>query len=171
LLSALAQAVKSALPSLRRYACALVGSTRAGDCYVEICLETIVQDTGRLSSRQDVRLALFKVFHEVICVFEPMLIEQRGTILESDTMQHRIVELPFRMRQALLLAFLEEFSCAQISEILDISADEVLADLTAACGMLMGQCRAGVLTLEGDAMAAIAHHTRHAPLGIAGAQI
>jgi hypothetical protein len=36
------------LPYLRRYARALVGDQGVGDTYVRICLETLVQEPGRV---------------------------------------------------------------------------------------------------------------------------
>jgi DNA-directed RNA polymerase specialized sigma24 family protein len=171
-MDALAEAIESVLPCLRRYACALMGSMQSGDRYVEVCLEAILHDATRLDPRQNIRLGLFELFHEVISVFEPVLVEKVGDALPSNTMKRRIVEMPLQMREALLLAHLADFSHNQISEILDISVDEVSANIAAAREMLATRRAVGILVIEDEAMtaidlAAIVHHSGHTLLGVA----
>ena len=93
-----------------------MGSTRSGDRFVEVCLEAILHDTARLKSQHDIRLGLFKLFHEVINVFEPVLVEQTCDALPGNAMKRRIAKMPLQMRETLLLAYLAAFSCGQISE-------------------------------------------------------
>src|SRR5262245_11139801 len=50
---------------LRRYARALLGSQQTGDTYVRICLEALLQEPDRISANNDVRLQLFRLFHDV----------------------------------------------------------------------------------------------------------
>ena len=50
---------------LRRYARALLGSQQTGDTYVRICLEDLLQEPDRISATGDVRLQLFRLFHDV----------------------------------------------------------------------------------------------------------
>ena len=50
---------------LRRYARALLGSQQTGDTYVRICLEDLLVEPDRISAEGDVRLQLFRLFHDV----------------------------------------------------------------------------------------------------------
>ncbi len=54
------------IPYLRRYARALVGDQGVGDTYVRICLETLVQEPGRVRAGPDTRVQVFSLFHEVL---------------------------------------------------------------------------------------------------------
>jgi DNA-directed RNA polymerase specialized sigma24 family protein len=61
-----AESVLGVLPRLRRYAAAIMGSARAGNRHVELCLETLIQEPQRVASWRDPSAQLFKLLHEVI---------------------------------------------------------------------------------------------------------
>ena len=171
-MNALAQEIMSVLPSLRRFAFALTGSTRSGDRYVEVCLEAVLHDATRLSLRPDVRLELFKLFHGIVSSLDPLLTESPDDVFPGDKMKRRIVELPLEERESFLLAHLTAFPANQIAEILDISTQQVAAHIARAREKLSTRQTAAILVIEDEAITAInlaeiVHHSGHALLGVA----
>ena len=63
-----------ALPGLRRYACALTGSTRSGDAYIRVALEALVEEPWRLPPESEVKPELYGLFHRAlqICNFQKL---------------------------------------------------------------------------------------------------
>ena len=60
----LAQEIAVRLPYLRRYARALTGSQTRGDEYIRVCLEVLVEEPSRIADGEDLRVQLYRLFHE-----------------------------------------------------------------------------------------------------------
>ncbi len=113
------------LPYLRRYARALTGSQEAGDEYVRLSLELILQESGRTDGESALRLQLFKAFHDVWRTMRDHGSEIEPTPFTEERLIHRLADLPPLARQALLLVAVEEFSYEHTAEILQIDIESV----------------------------------------------
>jgi DNA-directed RNA polymerase specialized sigma24 family protein len=120
------------LPELRRYASALTGSTRSGDEYIRVALETLVEEPWRLQPGSEVKLELNGLFHRAlqICRFQ----EWAGptTSDASAEMQRRVMALSLLNRKLLILVDLEALPVSSAAELLRLSEDEAEWRLAAA---------------------------------------
>jgi DNA-directed RNA polymerase specialized sigma24 family protein len=144
------------LPYLRRYARALTGSQKRGDQYVRICLEAILAEPSQISDHKDLRLQLFKVFHDAWRVLNSTI----GEVEPSDNeprprLEQRLAALPPEERQVLLLISLEGFSIEQTARILSLSTAEVEAKLSDARADIMRQEPTKVLIIEDEPLIAM----------------
>ncbi|HEX6102970.1 MAG TPA: response regulator [Alphaproteobacteria bacterium] len=145
------------LPFLRRYARALTGSQERGDRYVRVCLETILEEPGRIVPDEDPRLQLYSVFHDVWAVVQSVAPEDDGDPdgAGGDSLQQGLAALPAIERQVLLLISLEGFSYEETAQILGIERDEVRLLLHAAQEEMQRQTAASVLIIEDEQLIAM----------------
>ena len=115
--------IAAELPYLRRYARALTGAQTSGDRYAVATLETILQDRSIFANGIPVRVGLFKCFHAIWSSSGAPAAEPTEGPLQRA--QEKLANLEPNTREALLLATVEEFSIADIAEIMDINRDEV----------------------------------------------
>jgi len=113
-----------ALPGLRRYACALTGSTQSGDAYIRVALEALVEEPWRLPPEGEVKPELYGLFHRAlqICNFQE-LSSQAPPEAHSD-LHHRLLQLSLVSRKLLLLVDLEDFPVDHAAELLRLSESE-----------------------------------------------
>lgn len=144
---ALAKSILSALPRLRRYAAAVTGSSRAGDRYIELCLETLIQEPNRLKSRHDLLGQLYELLHEAIdaCGLET---EMHVEPTFDGDLRQSIFRLDNADRRLLLLILLEGFSLDRAAKMLAMPATEARSRLVAACASLHDLCVARILVIE-----------------------
>lgn len=144
------------LPYLRRYARALTGSQERGDRYVRLFLEVILQEPAALSRDGDLKLNMFKAFHET---WEAVAVDDDGEgpaeVNGKAKLEQRIASLPARHRQVLLLVSLEGFPVTKAAEILGISEQEARQDLLAARLELQKEAGAKVLIIEDETVIAM----------------
>ena len=145
------------LPFLRRYARALTGSQERGDRYVRVCLETILEEPGRIVPDEDPRLQLYSVFHDVWAVVQSVAPEDDGDPdgAGGDSLQQGLAALPAIERQVLLLISLEGFSYEETAQILGLERDEVRLLLHAAQEEMQRQTAASVLIIEDEQLIAM----------------
>src|SRR5882724_9272771 len=115
---------------LRRYARALLGSQQTGDTYVRICLEDLLEEPDRISGTGDVRLQLFRLFHDVWSRAGVHDRQESGGQPHDLSVEARLQALPASERQILLLTTLEGFSVPDASQVLGLSHEQG-ADLLA----------------------------------------
>ncbi len=145
---------------LRRYARALVGSQQVGDQYVRVCLEALLAEPERLPAGSDVRLGLFRLFHQAwdrtgaaVDSSEPAAAE--GGNLVDLSVESRLQALPAQDRQALLLTSLEGFSPAETAQILALSEAETRQLLAAAWTAVNQQVATSILVIEDEPVIAL----------------
>ena len=144
------------LPYLRRYARALTGSQKRGDQYVRVCLEAILAEPSQISEQEDLRLQLFKVFHDAWHVVNSAIGEVEPSANESrPQLEQRLAALPSAERQVLLLVSLEGFSIDQTARILSLNTAEVEAKLSEARADIMRQRPTKVLIIEDEPLIAM----------------
>ena len=144
----LSDLIAAELPYLRRYARALTGSQRSGDQYAIATLETILQDRSIFDGDTGVKLGLFKCFHAIWNSSGAPVIEEGDG--PSQRAQHHLSQLQPNTREALLLATVEEFSIADIAEIMDISRDEVRHLIEVARADMQSSISGRVLIIEDE---------------------
>ncbi|HEX2581337.1 MAG TPA: response regulator [Dongiaceae bacterium] len=159
------------LPYLRRYARALTGSQKAGDLYVRILLESLLENRELLKgSGGNVRIALFRLFHEIA---ERLIADPDcGADIAEAGVEARIQALPPMERRALLLSALEGFSQGDIATILDLSEEDVVDLLNAAWQLVNAQVATSVMIIEDEPVialdvAGIVREIGHNVMGIA----
>lgn len=120
------------LPKLRRYACALTGSTRSGDEYIRVALEALVEEPWRLQPGSDVKLELYGLFHRAlqICRFQELAVPTASDAAHD--VGRRLMRLSLLNRKLLLLVDLEDFPMSSAAELLRLSEDEAEWRLAAA---------------------------------------
>jgi CheY-like chemotaxis protein len=143
------------LPLLRRYARALTGSQTRGDAYVRLCVETMLEEPPR--SGDDLRLQLFKVFHDAFRAVQsdvPAFGEQRRPG-QRRSAGRGLAALPPVERQILLLTYLEEFSLGQTAEIVGLDVEETRALLERARHDVQLVSSVPILIIEDEPMIAM----------------
>ncbi|MEP9367420.1 response regulator [Xanthobacter sp. VNH20] len=147
------------LPYLRRYARALLGSQKAGDGIVQATLQGILNSTVPLDLSVSPRVALYQAFHQVW--------SQRptGSTAVASRADQRLQLLDSSSRVALLLTAMEGFSFAEAASILQISLDEVEAQVVAAQQEIDEQLATRVLIIEDEWVIALDLKTLVTELG------
>jgi CheY-like chemotaxis protein/DNA-directed RNA polymerase specialized sigma24 family protein len=162
---------------LRRYARALHGSQQAGDAYVRQCLEALLVQRDTLLAAQEIKLQLFKLFHDVwrnINFSSETGVD--AAALDMDfSIKARIDAIPAAERQVLLLTALENFSISEVAYILDIPQAEVETLLDKAWRSISEQISTDVLIIEDDPLiaddlSAVLSEMGHSTIGIAADQ-
>lgn len=159
------------LPRLRRYGAAITGSARAGDRYIELCLETLIQEPQRLDPRRDPAFQLFQLLHAVIDACGLESYAAAGVEFDA-SVGCAVLNLGDVERRVLLLTLLEGFSLAQAAEMLAIPVAEARRRLAAACGALRDVCVARILVIEdqkslADDLTDLINQSGHTLIGIA----
>lgn len=117
--------IARSLPSLRRYAQALVGSKTAGDRYTRACIEVAICDPSGLRQGGDPKFALFKLLHDILRVTAAI------TMRRSERIDPQDVPRPAEMQRRLaLLTIIGGFSPPRAMQLVLTTSDE--AELRAA---------------------------------------
>lgn len=133
-MSSLSQALKTTLPGLRRYAIALTGDRTAGDRYVRVTLETVLEEPWRIRVAGDVRFQLYRLFHEVLHIFNAHETddEEVQAIAPGWQLRRELGDLPLLDRELLLLVLLESFSLKRAAVLLNLHVPEAMRRLATA---------------------------------------
>ena len=159
----LGQTIGAVLPYLRRYARALTGSQTSGDNYAAATLEAILADRSGLTGASSPKVGLFHVFHGIwASTGAPITEEDEGP---RATAQARLKNLTANSREALLLHTIEEFSLAEVSEIMQIAETEASELVTLARREMADAVTGRVLIIEDEAIIAMDLESIVADLG------
>lgn len=159
----LSQTIGAALPFLRRYGRALTGSQTTGDNYAAVTLEAILADRSAVSDASGPKVGLFKVFHGIWVTTGAPVVDEDSAPRQAA--QSRMAKLTTNSREALLLHTIEDFSLAEVGEIMQI--DEVEAQqLVQLARQEMADAVSGrVLIIEDEAIIAMDLESIVADLG------
>ena len=159
----LSQTIGAALPFLRRYARALTGSQTTGDNYAAATLEAILASRDEIATASDPKVGLFKVFHGIwISTGAPGVEDDNGPRAKA---QARLNALTTNSREALLLHTIEDFTLAQVGEIMQIETSEA-EHLVGLARQEMADAVSGrVLIIEDEAIIAMDLESIVADLG------
>lgn len=127
--------VAKRLPYLRRYARALTGEQARGDRYIRVCLEVLVKEPHRISPGGDVRLQLYRLFHDIwapIAGDEPTVPIVDRPASAQRSIEAKLGALEPRERQILLLTALEGFSIEEAAKIIKLPPEEARSLLATA---------------------------------------
>ena len=166
----LSDQIAAELPYLRRYARALTGAQSSGDRYAVATLETILQDRAIFDQDISVRVGLFKCFHAIwSSAGAPLAEESDGPLARA---QAHLASLEPNTREALLLSTVEEFTIADIAQIMDIDRDEVRHLISLAHTDMQNAITGRIMIIEDEPiiaadLAAIVGELGHSVTGIA----
>lgn len=149
----IADAIGPHLPYLRRYARALTGSQKSGDAFALATLEALLADTEAFDGSLMPRVALFRVFHAIWrSGGAPSEAGESGLKAAA---QKQLDKLTPGSREALLLSTVEEFSARDISDIMDLPADEAEQLVAAAFREMEDAVSGRVMIIEDEAIIAM----------------
>ncbi len=141
------------LPYLRRYARALTGSQPAGDAYVRVLLEALLDGNMKLVEGLPPRVALYRLFHELWT--SNMQITTSEGFNQDSSVEQRLLALQPDNREALLLTAVEDFSVPEAAIILNCSEDDVQDAIAAALHSIDQDLQSRVLIIEDEAIIAL----------------
>jgi len=145
--------VATNLPYLRRYARALTGSQQTGDAFVRATLEAALADADLRSAIGEGRVALYRAFNKVWSSAFVVTLDHSGSGdlgLHETAAQERLAHITPANRQALLLVTLEDFSVAEVAEILDRTPADVEALVQEAIEEIDRESSTSVLIIEDE---------------------
>jgi len=145
------QELSSSFASAHRYARAVAGDRDAGDWYLRIALETLVEEPSRIRAEGDVRMQVFKLVNEVFEACAPPSV--RKGLCDEDVAtgmppKHGVEFLPLPARQMLLLVTEMRFSVRRAAELFGMSEREAEIHLAWALAQLRSNDPAEVSDLE-----------------------
>ncbi|MCA0919018.1 response regulator [Pseudooceanicola nanhaiensis] len=145
--------VAQELPFLRRYARALTGSQTSGDNYAAATLEAMLEDPDLIDREKSTKVALFEAFHAIwTSSGAPVAEGETGIAARA---QAHLSKLTHNTREALLLRTIEEFSFAQIGEIMKVSEAEAQELIRIAQTELANSITGKVMIIEDEAIIAM----------------
>lgn len=145
--------IEAQLPYLRRYARALTGSQESGDRYAVATLEKFLQDRSLMQAALPPRIVLFRTFHTVWQGSGTPSPEASSDPFEQRA-QARLGTLTPNSREALLLSTIEEFSPAEIGQIMQISTEEAARVTAIALREMQDSVRGKVMIIEDEPLIA-----------------
>ncbi|MXU65685.1 response regulator [Oceanomicrobium pacificus] len=146
-------AIGADLPYLRRYARALTGAQTSGDSYAAATLEAILEDPAVLDGSLPPRVALYRAFHTIwTSAGAPVANDEDGLRKRA---QAHLERLTANTREALLLSTIEDFTPAEVAQIMQVSADEVTELVRIARDEMARSIAGKVLIIEDEAIIAM----------------
>lgn len=116
----LSETINQHLPYLRRYARALAGSQQAGDAYVGVTLEAIIEDPASIGGSPAPRVALYRVFSKI---WNSLHINEAPEPMDlSLPAEERLAAITPLPRQAFLLVALEGFTEEEAAGVLEVDS-------------------------------------------------
>jgi hypothetical protein len=132
----LSQEIANVLPSLRRYGRAVTGDRHTGDRYILVALEILSEEPWRIRPGHDVKFRLYKLFDDVLSIFEPGPMKDVDRADPYHRLRCRVLDLPLLSRKLLLLVMLERFSVARAAELVGLPEREAEIHLAGARAQL-----------------------------------
>jgi hypothetical protein len=133
------QEIPILLPGLRRYACAVTGDRLSGDRYIRIALEILAEEPWRVRAGGDVRFDLYKLFDDVLSIFEPGPAADAPDPTDPyHRLKHGVLDLPLMSRKLMLLVTVERFPLPRAAELIQMPVQEAAVHLAGARARLSG---------------------------------
>jgi len=138
-MTALNQEIAMLLPGLRRYARAVTGDRLGGDRYIRIALEILSEEPWRVSAGRDVKFHLYKLFDDVLSIFEPEPVADDVDGADPyHRLKHGVLDLPLMSRKLMLLVTVERFPLRRAAELIHMPEPEAEVHLAGARARLGG---------------------------------
>lgn len=147
-------AIGTYLPYLRRYARALTGTQSSGDAYAAATLEAILEDRSIFDTEISPKSALFKTLHMIWSSTDTSNPGEALVGIEGAAQRH-LAKLTANTREALLLHTIEEFSHAEIADIMLIDESEVVHLIDVAHREMADSVAGRILIIEDEAIIAM----------------
>jgi len=153
---ALSDLIARQLPYVRRYARILTGSQSLGDGLVRELLEAALADPALREQISGSRVGLFAAFTKIYAsTGAELTVAGQPTSDEDATVASRLEMVTPLERQALLLSSGEDFSTAEIAQILDRPETEILPLIERAVEEIDAGSRSDVLIIEDEPLIAL----------------
>ncbi len=147
----LTQRIATHLPQLRRYSRAVTGSQAAGDAYIVATLEALIADLTIFPPASSDQVALYKLFSQIM----KTVLGEAEPMASTYGWEHRtMANLSRTSRQVFLLSGVEEFSVAEISEILSVSSLQAKQYLEEAISEISRLIATDIMIIEDDSLVA-----------------
>jgi RNA polymerase sigma-70 factor (ECF subfamily) len=140
-MTALAQEIVDALPSLRRYAHALTGDRRRGDRYVGVALAVLAEEPWHVRPGGDVRHQLYRLVHRVL---DALYVPESAAPVElaaaspRNALLARLQAMPLMWRKLVLLTTVERLGLAHAAALVELPPREARTVLARARKELAG---------------------------------
>ncbi|QFS83081.1 putative transcriptional regulatory protein pdtaR [Roseivivax sp. THAF40] len=159
----LSSEIGQALPYLRRYARALTGSQSTGDQYAAATLEAVLADRSITVGASRPKVGLFQTFHGIwVTTGAPVTDEDTGPLAAA---QRHMSRLTTNSREALLLHTIEEFTLAEVGEVMNVGTEEAEILVQTARQEMADAMSGRVLIIEDEAIIAMDLESIVADLG------
>lgn len=145
--------VASLLPFLRRYARALTGSQKGGDRYAAMTLESLLADRSIFEGASSPKTALFYTFHHIWTSLGAP-VQNEETDLSHVALSH-LENLTANTREALLLHTVEDFTIAEVAEIMGTDTAEIDHLLKIAMEEMEKSVTGDIMIIEDEAIIAL----------------
>lgn len=145
--------VADLLPFLRRYARALTGSQERGDKYAAITMQAFLTHRSIFETASSAKVALFASFHQS-WINTGVRVENTETGLSAQAQRH-LAGLTNNTREALLLNTMEDFTVAEVAEIMAIETSEASELLQIAEEEVEKSVSGDILVIEDEAIIAL----------------
>ena len=156
-------AIAPHLSMLRRYARALSGTQERGDRFTVATLEALLADASAFDRTLAPKVALFKAFRSIWVEVEGVDPEAESA-LEGAT-RKRLGQIAPDARQAFLLGALEDFSTAEIAQIMGVTEAEAQGFYDAGLETIRERTHARVMVIEDEPIIAMDIQTIVTELG------
>ena len=151
--NSLSVTIAKLLPFLRRYARALTGSQKTGDAYAAATLEALLTDRSVFELGLDHKVALFRTFHTIWNSSGAPIDDSEVGIAKRA--QAHIGKLTTNTREALLLNTIEDFTFAEIGQIMEIPASEAEELVAVAHREMEASISGRIMVIEDEAIIAM----------------
>lgn len=162
--------ISAQIPYLRRYARALTGDQSSGDTFAAAVLEAMVADPTSVPTPARARVGLFAALHAIwSSAGAPVGGREQGRAKRA---QAHLARLTSNAREAVLLRTMEEFSTAEVAEILKVPQGEAAELIRIGVSEMAEAVRGSVLIIEDEPVIAmdieaIVSEAGHRVLGVA----
>lgn len=145
--------IKAQIPYLRRYARALTGDQSSGDTFAASVLEAMVADPASVPGPARARVGLFAALHAIwSSAGAPVGGCEQGRAARA---QEHLARLTSNAREAVLLRTMEEFSTADVADILNVPEGEAAELIRIGLSEMARSVRGSVLIIEDEPVIAM----------------
>jgi DNA-directed RNA polymerase specialized sigma24 family protein len=143
------------LPYLRRFARAVCGSQSTGDAYVAASLEALIADVSIFPQTSSDRVSLYQLFVSIFSSVAINIKSDENLTGWEKRASANLSAVPAVPRQAFLLTTVEEFSLAEVAEILRVPEAQVGKLIDEAASEIARQVATDIMIIEDEPLIAM----------------
>jgi len=143
------------LPYLRRFARAVCGSQSTGDAYVAASLEALIADVSIFPQTSSDRVSLYQLFVSIFSSVTINIKSDENLTGWEKRASANLSAVPAVPRQAFLLTTVEEFSMAEVAEVLRVPESQVGKLIDEAASEIARQVATDIMIIEDEPLIAM----------------